>query len=479
MKYHTDTRSYTLPEGILSENGVCEIYQYLQSLSFQTDGELPKFEEWMESVCPQSEWPQEESGAFHIGNYLMEYNYHYTRVAPYPGTVAHWQEPHHRDKNIKALFKRWHRAFYDRLKPVSNPWGFDLSPLGNQWNVTGKAEYVGTYPKRLARYLKAKYDVKLDSRHIETIGNIGGAHVSKQSDYLISFDNDFLTGDSREYCNSGSCWWGDGQYSGSRQAIYDADGYAIRAWEDGKPIARAWIAPLDDGNHIVFNAYGKLTSLEFARLLSQANGLIYKQVNLYCDDDGIYINSNRGVIIGKEVSKIDDVYLPWETESVCQCSSCGDRLDPEESYANDNGESFCECCFHDLYSYCERCSETIPTEDVVRCGNTFYCEYCAEREGYRACDGCSEMRDDTVDCEGDEYCQDCADRQGYRPCDGCSEYTQETSDCNGDEYCQECADDQGFSPCQNCDTMTDELSELGNCETCASAPSPAQRQLQF
>lgn len=463
MRYHTEKETYTAPVGMLTDEGKETIKLYLESLRYSLGFDLPKFDE-LASRLPEV---QEASGGFAVYNFLTNEFGYFGAVFPCPPSFAQWSEPSHRDANIKSVLKKWHRALYDRMLAVQVPYHLDLEPLGDEWQNS-----KGTYPKRLARYLKSQYNAKLDTRHIETIGNIGAAYVSRKSEYVLTFDRGFLTGDAKAYCNSGSCWFGTGSYSGSRQALYDNGGYAVRVWEDGKPAARCWIAP-HEGNHLIFNSYG-LDLIEFARILSQRNGLLYKRVEIETSDDSLYVNGNYGYIIGEDVSTIDYVCLDWHCEPVCRCSNCGDGIHPDDSYCVDD-ESYCDYCYGELFATCDRCCESIPADDILNCDQSYYCQWCAEREGYNRCDGCSEMRDDVI--SDIDLCQECACNQGFSDCHSCGEWTQDARDCGDEWLCPECQEAKGYQECKDCEDMKTDCSELGYCPDCADKPAPNQLTL--
>lgn len=48
----------------------------------------------------------------------------------------------------------------------------------------------------------------------------------------------------------------------------------------------------------------------------------------------------------------------------CPCHECGERLDRDESCCDDYGRDYCECCYHDLFGYCEECEESVSRDDL-------------------------------------------------------------------------------------------------------------------
>ena len=60
------------------------------------------------------------------------------------------------------------------------------------------------------------------------------------------------------------------------------------------------------------------------------------------------------------------------------CESCGEQLSDDDAYWYE-GDAFCENCFYDSYTYCERCDEPISRD---------YCYI--DRDGYHYCNRCHE-----------------------------------------------------------------------------------------
>jgi len=97
-------------------------------------------------------------------------------------------------------------------------------------------------------------------------------------------------------------------------------------------------------------------------------------------------------------------------DSVNECYECSDIIHEEEMYCSErNGEMYCSCCYHDIFSRCEACRDEIYTDDIYYFRDYHYCEYCYNEE-YTSCYNCGYdlYRDNcSYDDDGDAYCYDC------------------------------------------------------------------------
>ena len=89
IKYHTEEREYSLPAGILSDNGIQEICNYLKTLGYASPA-LPKFDEWIADVFPMETWPDSDSGLFDIGMQLQDFFNLYYCFYPSLPRCARW-----------------------------------------------------------------------------------------------------------------------------------------------------------------------------------------------------------------------------------------------------------------------------------------------------------------------------------------------------------------------------------------------------
>jgi hypothetical protein len=49
----------------------------------------------------------------------------------------------------------------------------------------------------------------------------------------------------------------------------------------------------------------------------------------------------------------------------CRCYHCDERVDEDYSYHNEDGETFCEDCYHRLYGICEVTQSEYPADDLI------------------------------------------------------------------------------------------------------------------
>jgi len=122
------------------------------------------------------------------------------------------------------------------------------------------------------------------------------------------------------------------------------------------------------------------------------------------------------------------------------CCNCGCALDENDVYYSPDGDDhYCQSCWDDRFSHCERCGYAYDIDDVFNCDDSYYCPDCADRIGYVSCDRCGDMtRDYTITKDSEKY---------Y--CDGCAEYRV--------NYCSECGCLYEFASnwCNGCDKCTD------------------------
>jgi hypothetical protein len=114
----------------------------------------------------------------------------------------------------------------------------------------------------------------------------------------------------------------------------------------------------------------------------------------------------------------DTVTLTTETTDTCcdstsgtsvdgepryRCCSCNCAVDENDMRSDDNGECYCECCFDDIFSYCEWCEVYVPNDDM-RCVQVYHC---GRVQDIHICD--SSLYDNFTECAGDS-CDYVADR---------------------------------------------------------------------
>lgn len=139
-----------------------------------------------------------------------------------------------------------------------------------------------------------------------------------------------------------------------------------------------------------------------------------------------------------------------------QCCNCGTSYDPEESYTTEQGDSYCGDCYHELYSYCENCDETVSIDDMVYIENaeTHVCSYCADTE-YPSCDQChdrSKADDIHTTANGETVCLGCLESGDFAECHTCGDIhpADDITYTDDGAYCDDCkpeeTDDDDATP---------------------------------
>lgn len=286
-----------------------------------------------------------------------------------------------------------------------------------QWLVTGKGDYVGTFPKRVRKYYFKQFGIKCPNNFIEQLGNIARTHSEKEVSYTFEIVNriDWHSGDYADY---GSCYWGGN--SGAREMLIENGGLAIRfSDEDGKGYARAWLVPVEDDLHIIFNGYG-LQTINIARIFAHwQGGLDYKKIDLTnhnTDTGTLYINSGVGYIIGDTsiVESYSAYDFEWGEIDGMACDNCGETMHPDNSYIAPDDSSYCEECYYNNCFTCDDCGEPAwqDNEFYIDSQSRSVCQYCFERR-YSSCYNCGEYFPvvELAVGDGDDadnwYCKNC------------------------------------------------------------------------
>jgi len=58
------------------------------------------------------------------------------------------------------------------------------------------------------------------------------------------------------------------------------------------------------------------------------------------------------------------------------CENCGDMLWRDNAYRNEDGDDYCENCYSDIYTMCDRCNSEIARDDASYNDDGCYCESC-------------------------------------------------------------------------------------------------------
>lgn len=129
-------------------------------------------------------------------------------------------------------------------------------------------------------------------------------------------------------------------------------------------------------------------------------------------------------------------------ESGEECHGCGRRVSEDEAHGDSDGYTYCDSCYMERYTSCERCGTELyrEGEEVYTCPNgEDRCERCFNRS-FCHCAECSEAisRDDAhhPDDDSGPLCDSCHEER-YSDCADCD--TEFANDDLTDGACPECA----------------------------------------
>jgi formylmethanofuran dehydrogenase subunit E len=344
--------------------------------------------------------------------------------------------------------------------------GFPLqngqSWAGDDLSLVNKS---GRLLKRFNKFVKLATGHDLDNATQGKLGDKLQYFVNAAKTFVIDF-HDAIDWRDGMYGHSGSCWFPGGCYEESSEVFDDNGGWSIRFYrdmDDTYGTGRTWIVPMDNGI-VAFNCYGP-SRAEVSKIIKKVFAghdveLHYKSVSVYnSQDDNIpYVNSGTGFVLaesGHDFLESERVDLDWEVSGRGRysCDHCGDRVNEDDYYSGPSGDgTYCESCYNDLFSCCEKCNETFNNDDVYRVSGSRYdwlCEYCLERIGAVKCEDCGDYSVDDYNIMQDSenvYCESCADRNTEFTCQ-CGERFEYAMD-DGDK-CESC----DYVYCDKCNEM--------------------------
>jgi hypothetical protein len=323
----------------------------------------------------------------------------------------------------------------------------------------------GRLLKRFNKFVKLATGHDIDSAMQGKIGDKLQYFVNQAKSFVIDF-HDKIDWEDGMYGHSGSCWFPGGCYEESSE-VFDANGgWSIRFYrdmQDTQGIGRTWVVPMDNGI-VAFNCYGP-SRADVSKIIKKVFAghdveLHYKSVSVYnSQDENIpYVNSGTGFVLaesGHDFLNEEQIDLDWEVSGRGRysCDHCGDRIHEDYTFSGANGDgTYCESCYNDLFSFCEKCDETFNNDDVYRVSGSRYdwlCEYCLERIGAVKCDDCGDWTVDDYHIMRDSenvYCESCVDRNTEFTCQ-CGERFEHAMD-DGDT-CESC----DYVYCDKCNEM--------------------------
>ena len=385
---------------------------------------------------------------------------------------------------------------YNAGLPNTFPKGWDWA-----WKITGKGTYVGTLPKRIAKYMYEKHGRKLTPEQMARLGDIGNAHCEKNGTYHIRFSQQIKWRDG-DFADSGSCIMrDDGCHAGARQMLMEHGAYALQFFhtpEGGIPgLGRAFVIPhpTEPDSFITYNAYG-LQLIVAARLLAHFWSCSYRTVDKFTNRGSssgeLYINGAKGYILADSavlnnlpLNSNGDYYVDLNWKDIIPkrlaCAHCGNRVSETSAiYPHGETQPWCERCYREQFVRCECCNHdlnrynalTVMVDGVAqqwcascRDAHTFRCTHCrvavhnnnrVEACGHPFCSVCAaEQREVRVFAN----CPHCSTRfpvrlganvGGNRVCSACASSAVDCWDCGRLFFPQEVSTFEGLRLCQSC-----------------------------
>jgi hypothetical protein len=275
-------------------------------------------------------------------------------------------------------------------------------------------------------------------RIVARCGDLARVHVvTESSTWFYKFVSGPFNWGASDYGQDGSCWFGSGEYGHSAEAFGDMGGYAVLFFDGSgyhrrQGIGRAWVWEVSESAWIVFNGYHdeqqNNATREIARMLANVHGCEYRKIGLEVTTS--YVNSECGFYVGHNLKDLPSNYtIEMEGGSCYTCAGCHESVSEDYSFCA-NDETYCESCYSENFTTCERCDDTTASDDAEAVitrfshrGNTTqtWCRYCA-RNYASECDRCdAHYSDDTFsrNVQGENWCEECAEDSTH--CEECDE----------------------------------------------------------
>ena len=156
----------------------------------------------------------------------------------------------------------------------------------------------------------------------------------------------------------------------------------------------------------------------------------------------------------------DETLNTWDFETSSRenysCENCGTSLCEDETFYDDKGyQTLCEDCYDNLYPSCHNCGDKMHRSAALEFDGDQYCENCYF-DCVSVCEKCEceFLSEDGKNIHDQFLCEDCADE--YNRCDDCGEYIHQddcTTLCNK-FYCPDCLEkmhlDGAVRNCPHC-----------------------------
>lgn len=146
-------------------------------------------------------------------------------------------------------------------------------------------------------------------------------------------------------------------------------------------------------------------------------------------------------------------FLLENERSRYRCDSCEDRLDEDDCMPSENGTIYCESCYYERFSTCNRCGREESADDVetvnisIRRGRLTesWCRHCVEEHAF-SCEECEEIFKDDLQFETKDGCFACESCfNSFSSCYNCTDVfaddqTLRKSLIDSELRCKNCAD---------------------------------------
>ncbi len=202
---------------------------------------------------------------------------------------------------------------------------------------------------------------------------------------------------------------------------------------NGNDSARAIIHKLDNGQKLLGVTYTTAEHLwdkmqEYAakqnwitykkRYDSSNSDLVMSGLN-YCDGEIPYMDVLTSGEICGDLLTVSYNSGDFELQSTdgnleggYHCESCNEYIHESDVYSDGNGNTYCEYCFNESFTYCSDCYLVISNSDTIyiRDKEIYVCQHCVDKNYYQ-CETCGDyVTLDNMQILNDEtYCENCFD----------------------------------------------------------------------
>ena len=285
---------------------------------------------------------------------------------------------------------------------LPNWWGW-VSRIPNE----KRRKYIGSFSKRVGRYVRSTTGKKVSSQHLGTIGSLVEQHSNllDEEDFIIDFTDKFDWKDG-DFGDEESCFWGSNDEA--LQKMEEGGVLAVRffthslCYDEYRGYARAWMFPTFVKKRrcfIVFNGYGLQTS-QIVNIVSPFLKCAYKNVplkNNAIDGGLIYINGGSGFLLGERsvISSVKKWDMKIKTSDIV-CGMCGAYVEYEDSYEIIDNIIYCHKCFSKRFFECDGCGNIEKRKNIsfVYLGGQYYmyphhyCKQCITHVSIPQCKKC-------------------------------------------------------------------------------------------